>query len=201
VRNSENYAATIAMPDLTIVTSPIDPTPDAAPASAPAPAGPLFRIDPGWLFLIAGAALLSATVLVPAVDDLSEAAWHRDRAMAVERYRTRRLENYTLYLDALERADPTVVLSLAATELNLAPADRLAVIDASENGLPGASVFPALEPEFAAPGPRARPRSLLQRWATDERARLWLIAGGALCVLLGLLPAARRGAPPMADVG
>ncbi len=174
-----------------------EPTTSENPSSA---TGPLFRIDPGWLFLIGGAALLSATVLVPAVDDLAEAAWHRERALAVERYRTRRLENYTLYLDALDRHDPTVVLSLAATELNVAPADRLAVIDASESGLPGASVFPALEPEFRTPRPRSQPQSVLQRWATDERARLWLIAAGAVSMLIGLLPAAtKRSATPVSN--
>lgn len=153
---------------------------------------PLFRIDPGWLFLLAGAAVIAVTVLIPAVDDLSEAKWHRDRARAVEQYRSQRLGNYSLYLDALSRREPTLVMSLAATQLNLAPADKLPMLDLSERGLPDATVWAGLEPELAKVPSPPRPNSMLQRWATNEGIRPWLLAGGAFCLLLGLLPASRR---------
>lgn len=153
------------------------------------PGGPLFRFDPGWLYLGAGVVLLSATVLIPAVDDLAEAQWHRDRALAVERYRSERLRHYSDYLDALERRDPALVLSLAATQLNLAPADRRVMIDASSSGEPGsASVFEALEPRFTPVPPPGPVRSLLHRWATGDTSRLWLLAFGAMLVLIGLMP-------------
>jgi hypothetical protein len=32
---------------------------------------------------------------------------------------------------------------------------------------------------------------LLQKWTTDDKKRLWLLALGGLAVLIGLLPAAR----------
>src|SRR5690606_28720128 len=136
---------------------------------------PLFRLDAGWLFLVAGAALLVATVLIPAADDLAEARWHRDRAIAVEKYRAKRLENYSEFLDAIARQDRSLIVSLAATQLNKAPADRLPMLDTTDVGTRSASVFPSLEPVFeAAPAPQ-RPESVLQRWATDNRRRLWLI--------------------------
>jgi len=161
--------------------------------SARAVVGPLFRLDPGWLFLGAGLVLLSATVLIPAVDDLAEARWHRDRAIAVERWRTQRLANHADFLDAVERADEPLVLSLVATQLNLAPADRGVMIDASTSGRPtSASVFPALEPKFE-PAPRPhRPDSVLQRLAGGDQTRLWLFIGGAMLVLVGLLPPAEK---------
>lgn len=155
-------------------------------------AGPLFRLDPGWLFLVSGAAILSATVLIPAADDLARAKHERDRARAAERWHAKRLENYSAYLDALQRRDPTLVLSLASTQLNLAPVDKQAMLDASDLSLPPADVFAGLDPSFTGAAALPRPRSLLQRWTTDDRTRPWLIAGGALSVLVGLMPATRR---------
>lgn len=156
------------------------------------PRGPLFRFDPGWLFLIAGAALIAATVLIPVNDQLASAQWQRDRAIAVERYRAKRLENYSAYLDAVERQDRTVVLWLAATQLNLAPADKMTMLEPGDLALPKADVFANLEPTFQDVPVRVKPQSLLQTWTTSERHRLWLIAAGALCVLIGLLPPSRR---------
>lgn len=54
---------------------------------------PLFRFDAGWLFLVAGAALLCATVLLPAFDDLTDAENSRDAALALEAYQSQRLAN------------------------------------------------------------------------------------------------------------
>jgi len=134
-------------------------------------------------------------VLIPAVDDLREAEWNRDRARSVELYRQERLENYAGYLDAVRREDRTLVVSLAATQLNLAPADKLAMLDRRQTGLPDAGVYAALEADLMpVPKPPA-PNSWLQRWATNERTRMWLIAAGALSILVGLLPMARPTRP------
>lgn len=152
--------------------------------------GPLFRFDPGWLFLVAGAALVSATVLIPAVDDLAQARWHRDRAVAVERYRAARLETHSAYLDALDRGDAAVLLALAQTQLNMTPVDGRPLVDLTQRGLSSASVFDGLEPTFV-PAPKpARAGSILERWATDEQMRLWLMGLGGILVLVGLLPGA-----------
>lgn len=153
---------------------------------------PLFRIDPGWLFLLAGIALLAATVLIPAIDDLRQAEWHRDRARAVEAYRKHRLANYAQYLDAVRAEDRTLVVSLAATQVNLAPADRRPMLDASQVGLPTIDVFTPLEPTLDHPPQPSTPRSILQRWATDRHIRPWLLGGGGLLILISLLPSARR---------
>jgi hypothetical protein len=155
---------------------------------------PLFHLDPGWLFLFPGLALLGATVLIPAQDDLSEARWKRDRAAAIERNRLDRLDHYGAYLEALDRGEDSVVLSLAAAQLNMAPEGHQPVSALSDPSRSDASVFPSLEPDppvLPAPPDRTH-RSKLAMLATGSRSRLWLIAGGALCVMIGLLPGARR---------
>ncbi len=147
-------------------------------------------VDPGWLFLLAGLAILAATVIVPAQMDLRKARWLRDRALAVEAHRQQRLERYREYLSAIENKEPSLVLSLAASQLNMIPADREA-IPGSAHPLRDASVFPALEPPALELPEYHAVDSLLVRWTTDDHKRLWLIGAGALCVLVGLLPPSR----------
>lgn len=155
-------------------------------------ARPVVLFDPGWLFLIAGLAILAATVLIPAQDDLAEARWLRDRALAVEGHRQERLDRYAEYLRSLDDADQSLIQSLAASQLNQIPADRMPLEGATDTARSSASVFPALEPEPLKLEDRRTVGSLLERWTTNDRARIWLIAGGALCVLIGLLPQAIR---------
>lgn len=157
----------------------------------PAAVRPLFRLDPGWLFMLAGIALVGATVLIPALDDLRQAEWNRDRARAVETYRKDRLSNYSQYLEAVRSEDRTLVVSLAATQLNLAPADKQPMLDASQAGLPPVEVLAALEPALHLPPQPPAPHSVLQRWATDPEIRPLLLGAGGICVLIGFLPASR----------
>lgn len=159
-------------------------------------------VDAGWLFLIAGVAVIGAVVLIPAADDLAEAKWKRDRAALVEGHRQDRLDNYGEYLGAVERGEPSLVRSLAAVQLNQIPADRKPVAGLTDDpasgrvgntpGTADASVFPALEPPDLKVQPRVRPDSALSKLIENERTRTWLIAGGAVCILIGLLPPARR---------
>jgi hypothetical protein len=174
------------------VAAPVAQEVPCEPSAAPERT-PLFRFDPGWLFLIAGAAVVVTTVLIPATDDLAEARWHRDRALALERFRSDRIKNYTDYLDALNRHDGTLVASLAATQLNLAPIGLAPLTDKPEANGSDASVFAALEPTLNLPMPPAPPESVLQRLATNDVTRVWMLVGGAMCMLIGLLPPAIEG--------
>jgi hypothetical protein len=156
------------------------------------PARPLVWIDAGWPFLVCGIGILAATVLIPAQHDLEVVRWQRDRAVAIEQHRMDRLERYGTYLAALERKDETVVLSLAASQLNKSPVDRIPLEARADLLRTSASVFPDLEP-----GPVQLPEkpmvtersSILARWATDDTLRLWMLAAGMLCLLIGVLPA------------
>jgi hypothetical protein len=161
-------------------------------AAEPAPPSPLATLDPGWLFLIGGLVLLAATLLIPAFDDLHEVRWQRDRALAVEEHRLARLERYGNYLGALEREEPALIMSLAASQLNQIPEGREAILEAPLDASSSASVFGALEPAQARLPERRRVGSLLERLATGERTRPWLFAAAGVCLLVGVLPRARR---------
>lgn len=137
---------------------------------------------------MSGLVILSATVLMPAEDDLARARANRDRALALETHRSETLANHLAYLDGLTRGDETVLLSLAASQLNLAPSDREVIIAPVGGG--SVSPLDRLGASYAPPLVSMPPDSVLHRLATDRRARLWLIAAGAMCVLYGLLPAA-----------
>jgi hypothetical protein len=176
------------------------PTPRAAePVDPPAAEGsgarpPIAWLDPGWLYLLAGIVLLAATVLIPAADDLASVRNQRDRALAIEQHRVERLANYQQYLVALEAEDPSLVRALAACQLNQIPANRSLILETPEL-MPGAtataSIFAALEPATLRLPDRRTPDSILFRWTTSDTSRTWLIAAGAFCLLMGLLPKSR----------
>ncbi len=147
---------------------------------------------PGWLFLLAGLGLVAAAILVPAEDRLLEATWRRDRAHAMVEHREERLERYRTYLAAIERADESVVRSLARSQLNLVSLDREQAEPLPEQR--DISIFERIEPAPPTPPKRRRADSRLLRWSTDETGRLWLIACGSVAILVGLLPPTRPSA-------
>lgn len=151
--------------------------------------------DPGWLFLCAGLMMLASAVLIPAHEALLEARYARDRALVSEQHRLDRLTRHRAYLDALHERQPALIAQLKAIQLNQFPEGMrpLGSLDIDQ-GRASASVFGMLEPALpempAEPRHRAS-RSALAKLATGETARLWLIAVGALSVLLGVLPPSR----------
>jgi hypothetical protein len=174
----------------------VRPRPDHA-----VPVPPLGYLDPGWLYLLAGLALVVATILIPAVRDLDEVRHQRDRALALEHHRLERLQRYQDYLEALERREPALVMALATSQLNQIPRGRTLIFEAdaphwaaaapAHTTALSASVFAALEPPPPTlPLPR-QPDSALYRWTTSERARPWLLAAGGVCLLMGLMPRGR----------
>ncbi len=193
---------------------PRDPRPSPSPRPAPPAStsrrpgsptpqpGPVDRsgdrpavasvVDPGWLFLIAGLAMLVATVLISAQNDLRRIRWQRDRVLALEAQRSERIRIHAQFLQALERREPRLVRTLAAAQLSLVPTTSAVLGDPAAAALTDASVFPDLEP-----GPVALPEfvpvdTLLGRMATDESTRMWVIAASGVCVLVGLLSPWRR---------
>lgn len=150
-------------------------------------------LDPGWLWLFAGLTLVCFTLVIPAQRDLEEARFYRDRVHAAEDHRQARLARYQNYLDALERGDETLVLSLAAMQLNKAPKGTDLIVQGSEIAKRSASVFTNLEPPpLQLPQRPQRQMSLLEKWTSDDHSRLWLLGGGSLMILIGLLPASTR---------
>jgi hypothetical protein len=139
--------------------------------------------------------VLAAVVLIPATESLQKARWQRDRAIAVERHRQERITRYEEYLAALDEQNPSLVLSLAESQLNEIPADRTVMHSATGGPLGSRSqdlsVFPGLEPP-PIQLPEFHPvESTLSHLVTSPKTRGWMILGGAVCVLVGLLPASR----------
>ena len=133
-----------------------------------------------------------------------DARAHRDRALSLEAHRAKRLEKYSAYFDALARRDPTLMVALAATQLNLAPADRTPLITSIDMTPRSAEVFTELEPEFVPPQVQPAPDSLLHKLATSDAARPWVIVIGGVSVLCGLLSSlssSSRGKPEETPVG
>jgi hypothetical protein len=154
---------------------------------------PILRLDPAWLFLIAGLAIIASTVLVGAQQSLEDVQWQRRRALALEAHRIDRIKRYDAYLAALDRHDPALVLSLVASELNEMPINRAPLQDAlQQDQTPRHAVFASLEPPRLDLPDRTVNNSLLSRLATAERTRPVLLSFGALCLLVALLPAARH---------
>lgn len=140
----------------------------------------------GWLFLLAGLGIAAATVLIPAEDDLREAAWQRDRALALEARSRERMHRYRMALEAVDQRDPLMMERLAALYRDERHPDAAVLL---HEAVADNSPFRGLEPPPPAEPTLVYTDSMLARWSRDERTRLWLIAGAALSILIGLLPA------------
>jgi hypothetical protein len=148
-------------------------------------------IDPGWLFLVAGIGIIAATVLIPAQEDLDEARWKREVALGHEFHRRERINRYEEYVSALDRREPSLVYALAASQLNEIPEDRGVIGGLGDARSANVSVFPALEPPPMESTERRKTVSYLQKLTTQDSTRLWMLAGGMACVMIGMLPSAR----------
>jgi len=160
------------------------------PSTRPA-APPL--LDPGWLFLIAGVALLGACILLPALEDAAEVKFRRDLVLSVETHRDLRLSRYEEFIGAVDSRNPQLIISLAESQLNQIPIDRGSLSttsnpqDGTQSAAANASVFPSLEPAPLVLTKRAKQLSRLEGLTTNEGTRKWVLVVGAISVLIGLI--------------
>lgn len=164
-------------------------------------AGRPVAFDPGWLFIAAGMAILVASAVLPAQDDLNHARWLRDRARVIESHRLSRIYLHEDYLDALRSQDPNLLLSLAEQQLNQIPVDRSPI--AGTDGpmvQAAATVFPALEPDPSTLPKEHKVDSLLHRLVTGPTTRLWMVALATALVLIGLLPSGQTRQSPTSTI-
>jgi hypothetical protein len=146
---------------------------------------PLFRIDPGWLFVIAGLAMLSAVIVLPgrrAVHDMREQlrVLKDQEALAFER-----LNAYEQFVQSLRQGDEQVIRRLAASHLNLVPEGQTAVMlaESLDQTVPEwidetVDVSPSHETPYD--------ETLLVR-LSEGKHRLWLLCGSVLVIFFGLL--------------
>lgn len=152
---------------------------------------PAALFDPGWLFLLAGLALLGATAWITAANETADARIARDRLLAAESHRHERIGRYEEFLGAMDQQQPALIESLAAAQLNQIPADRAAIPGTVRDNLADASVFPALEPPALRLPAKRDVDSKLSRLIASDTTRMILLAGSALMILIGLLPPSR----------
>lgn len=172
--------------------------PEHGSSPAPATPQPLFRIDPGWPFVIAGLLLLVAGVLIPAERDLRELRNALEVHRALEDQSIRQLAAYDRFLNDLKHGEPQLVERLAASQLNLMPKDERSMLAVPTLNATVTQWIDESEPANL-PTPAAYPDTLLSRLATGPR-RLWVLASGVFLVFVGLMlspsaPAASRRSP------
>jgi len=146
---------------------------------------PLFRFDPGWLFTLAGLAVMVSAALLPAELDLHDLRQQRAAIEARERWNRVRIEAYDRFLADLDGREPSLLRRLAASQLNLMPKGEQPLLMATSIDHTVCEWIDETVPPFEFV-PQPAPDTLLARLAEGPR-RLWLMAGGAMSVFLGLV--------------
>jgi hypothetical protein len=159
---------------------------------------PLFRVDPGWPFVLAGLALLIAAIIIPAQRELHDL---RNEQRAIDAQESRvyaRLQAYDGLLADLQSGDPELVRRLSIAQLNQIPSGEQSFLLTPGMNQTVAQWIDESVPD-AAPRVDVYPDTLLGRLAFGPN-RLWMIAGAAFLLFVGLLlgPEESRGRPAMA---
>ncbi|GEM_PF-1523632 len=154
----------------------------------------LRRVDAGWLFLLAGAALVSSMVLIGPADDLVQLQNRRDGLTAFETDAVAQLQGYETFLEAIDEADPMLVRRLAAAQLNLIPENvrPIGLIGVELDAHVDDWIHETLPPPTTVEPPRVKD-SWLRRLSSGP-TRLWAMLAGILLVFIGLLPQAETAA-------
>ncbi len=149
------------------------------------PTRPTRRIDPGWLFLAAGLTVCAAGILAPAREGLEVTRRQLHRLVDERAHGEARIGAHREFLSQLEQRDPSLLRRLAASQLNLLPADQAPLLLASSTRwtIPDWIDKSVQQPAGAAV---TSSQTLLGR-LTSDRARLWFIAGGVLAIFTGLI--------------
>lgn len=143
-------------------------------------------------FFITGLVLIVAAALLPLKADLEWTTHQRNLALVQEQENAARNASYQQMIAAIDQKNPDTLRLLAQSNLGVIPADHNALV------APGAKQDPMVF-ELLEPAPLIRPEfmprySRLERLVMIPKTRLWVIAGGMLLVLMGLLPAAKPSA-------
>lgn len=145
----------------------------------------LWRLDPGWLFVLAGLALCSAGILIPAQSDLRAINDHLQDMREAEVVAASRVRAHQDFLVDLERQDPALIRRLAAAQLNLVPQGETPLlvtpsVHATVTDWIDATV------RVDRDEPPTQRESILSRLSRGPE-RVWLLAAGALSLFVGLL--------------
>ncbi len=157
----------------------------------PEPMTDALRELTGWCYLVAGAAVLAAAALIPAQEQLERAERLREKAERQVELRREMLEEAGSRIAALTEPDEALVMSLAQTHLNLGPegARPIALDVRHRTASGGAGAHGGARAAAGDDESDNEQRSRLARLVTERPARSAAIVLGAVCVLVGLLPA------------
>lgn len=158
----------------------------------------LRRVDAGWLYLLAGAALVSSMVLIGPADDLVQLRYRRDRLGALEDDAIAKLQAYETFLEAIDEADPMLVRRLAAAQLNLIPESSkpIGLIGAELDAHVDDWITETLPPPLDVAPPKVKD-SWLRRLSAGP-TRLWAMLAGVILIFIGLLPQAESASEALA---
>ena len=146
---------------------------------------PLFQVDPGWLFILAGLAVCAAGVILPAQNDLRSLQHQLEQLRAEEVHAYARLKAHSDFMDQVDRADPALVRRLAAAQLHMLPASDTPVLLVKAEASPVTAWIDNTVRTDIRPA-RATPISTLSTLANGPY-RLWMFGGGIMSVFVGLL--------------
>lgn len=146
---------------------------------------PLFRFDPGWLFVFAGVVACTAGVLLPAQSDLHTLRSRLDQLNSEEVRAYELLKAHATFLANLDAEDPVLLRRLAASQLNLMPEGQTPVLLASSVSSPITDWIDATVEKVSLPRQMGTASRLSQLAAGPHR--LWLFFAGVMCVFVGLL--------------
>lgn len=146
------------------------------------------RPDSGWLYLVPGLTLCIACVVIPARDDVVEQRRQIEELVAAEARLTETLRAYNELVSDIDRAEPSVIRELAATQLNLMPAGEAPVMLVANETVDITDWVDArIEKAQAARTPPVAPRQSRLQHLVSSTNRLWVMAAGAVLAFIGLL--------------
>ncbi len=139
----------------------------------------------GWLFLLAGLALVMAAIVVPAEQELRGLQARVDALQGQHARLLERIAVHQRFLDDLDGGDETLMLRVADMQMNRTGEGTLVLRDPGAAGTP--LEWLSRRSQTAVPiSLHESPASFLTRW-TQGRGRLWIAAVGSFCVFVGLI--------------
>ncbi len=145
-----------------------------------------------WMIFLSGLAIIVSILVIPAQTDLHRTQLLRDKALLAEELEKERIERYQLFLEDLESPSSETINLLAASQLGMIPSDQQAL---SYMSLPqDPSLLSAIESMNPKQIHDTRRISRLEKFATDKNTRSWLIIIGAIALMYGILPPAKKSA-------
>lgn len=146
---------------------------------------PLFRFDPGWLFIAAGLSVCAAVMIIPAQSDLHGLRTQLEQLRDEETRAYARLKAHSDFMDQVDRADPALIRRLAATQLNMVPEGDTPVLLAASANVPVTHWIESAVKVDMRP-PKAAPDTMLSKLVNGPY-RLWIFGCGIMAVFFGVL--------------